>query len=109
MNPEVVGLLVVLGVGGAAALFAARKGPKLDPAWNVLVTCPGCGKEIPRWFLMDKSTPRGPYGRYRFPIPESCRICRHTRGIRPTEWREGESEAEYDKRSEAAVAARFQR
>lgn len=51
--------------------------------------------------------PREPYGRYRLPIPTSCRVCRHTRGIRPTAWREGESEAVYDKRSESEVAERL--
>jgi hypothetical protein len=56
---------------------------------------------VPRWFLLDKGSPRGAYSRYRYPIPPSCRVCRHAgAGLLPLAWQSKESEWQYDQRME---------
>jgi len=75
-----------------------------DGEWGTLLACVTCGLEVPRWFMADKGSPRGPVSRYPYPIPRSCRRCRHTKGVKPVPWHAGETERQYDARSERAFA-----
>jgi hypothetical protein len=70
----------------------------------VLASCTGCGKELPRWFFLNKGSARGPYSLYKYPIASQCRICRHEKGLAPIAWNPGETEAEYNERAEKAAA-----
>jgi hypothetical protein len=98
-------VVIALGFVGAVCLWAAlRRRSEGDGAWAVLVPCTRCGDEMPRWFFLDKGSARGPYGRYRYPIPSECRVCRHHKGIEPLRPLAGETEAQYRKRSEKITA-----
>ncbi|HEX4478236.1 MAG TPA: hypothetical protein VH142_24310, partial [Polyangiaceae bacterium] len=85
-------------------LFRGRRKRGTDGEWGALLTCVACGGEVPRWFMTDMGSPRGPVSRYPYSIPRSCRRCRHTKGAKPAPWNAGETELQYDARSERAFA-----
>ncbi len=101
---EALVLVIVLVAAVIAGSIVYVRRRKSDGEWSVRVTCAQCGLSVPRWFLLDKGTARGPVSLYRYPIPTACRICRYKRGIRPIAWQEGETEAMYNARSEKATA-----
>ncbi|SRR6266542_6211391 len=103
MTEGIVLLSFLVGATIAAGLVYARR-RKSDGEWSVRVQCAKCGLSVPRWFMLDKGSARGPVSMYRYPIPTACRVCRHEKGIRPVAWQEGETEAMYNARSEKAVA-----
>jgi hypothetical protein len=102
MNEVVLVAGALLAAGLAAWLFRRRSGQS-DGEWGAIVECSSCHARVPRWFLLDKGSPRGPVSMYRYPIPSACRISRHRKGICPVAWRPGESERAYNRRSEAEV------
>jgi hypothetical protein len=105
MSEGAIVWLVLLALAAASwALYTRRRKSGGDGEWGALVACAKCGRRVPRWFMMEKNSPRGPISFYRYPIPTICRICRQGKGLTPVAWQEGESEAAYNVRSEQFVA-----
>jgi hypothetical protein len=104
MSYAVMGACIAAAVG--VWLARRAKGALGDGDWGVLAVCAACGRDVPRWFFLDRGTARGPYSLYRYRVPDRCRSCRHQKGFVPLAWLPGETEAAHDARSDQALSAR---
>jgi hypothetical protein len=85
---------------GLKALIDSIRGKRKRSAemaneWRRVVTCQFCEHQVPRWFLLELGSRRGPVEH--LPVPIDCRHCGSPYGVQPPYPEAGQTEAEYEK------------
>jgi hypothetical protein len=97
---ESVGLIFIgaaVGWMGAAGTALIRERWLRGQAWREAVVCTRCKRHVPRYFMMDRDTGRGPPTWYA--VRDVCRQCRDRNHVLWPHPAQGERERDYDGRT----------